>query len=271
MTVPASREPAVSDHLVAFVDLLGFAALIESSDEVARQKIAGLLKKLASLRGDFAFRSDKKTEGTTTYIEPAVSSFSDCIVVSFDLAKLDDHDTGLYIAWQLLGRWFGEIGLDALQMGCLLRGGVTIGPLFHENGVVFGSGLVRAYRMESESARYPRIIVSQSVIGRTQGFAAYHETLFQADDGEWCLDYLMAAYRTLSDAVIPMALVERRKAKRDWAEKTLGLLVAEGVKHRPGTRAFQNWRWMQNRLLASLGNLSPYEFSEDGSVIRFQI
>jgi hypothetical protein len=250
MTVPASREPAVSDHLVAFVDLLGFAALIESSDEVARQKIAGLLKKLASLRGDFAFRSDKKSEGTTTYIEPAVSSFSDCIVVSFDLAKLDDHDTGLYIAWQLLGRWFGEIGLDALQMGCLLRGGVTIGPLFHENGVVFGSGLVRAYRPISQDHSLAKC---------------------NRANGEWCLDYLMAAYRTLSDAVIPMALVERRKAKRDWAEKTLGLLAAEGVKHRPGTRAFQNWRWMQNRLLASLGNLSPYEFSEDGSVIRFQI
>ena len=118
MTVPASREPAVSDHLVAFVDLLGIAALIESSDEVARQKIAGLLKKLASLRGDFAFRSDKKTEGTTTYIElQRCPAFSDCIVVSFDLAKLDDHDTGLYIAWQLLGRWFGEIGLDALPNG----------------------------------------------------------------------------------------------------------------------------------------------------------
>ena len=69
------------------------------------------------------------------------------------------------IAWQMLGRWFGDIALEALGVGCLLRGGVTIGPLFHENGVVFGGGLVQAYRMESDGARYPRIIVSQSVIG----------------------------------------------------------------------------------------------------------
>lgn len=271
MTTSVRVDPAMSDHLVAFVDLLGFAALIESRGDTAQAKVRGLLKKLAALRGDFDFRSEQKTGGTTTYLEPAVSSFSDCIVVSFDLTKLEQNNVGFYIAWQLLGRWFGDIALEALGMGCLLRGGVTIGPLFHEDGVVFGSGLVQAYRMESDGARYPRIIVSQSVVGRTQGFAAYHETLFQADDGEWCLDYFMAAYRTLSDELISQSLQARRRIKKEWAERHLRLIAAEGLKHAPGTRAFQNWRWVQNRLLLSLGTLNPHEFGDDGTRISFEI
>src|SRR4051794_26916634 len=53
----------------------------------------------------------------------------------------------------------------ALRIGVLLRGGMDFGELYHQDGVVFGEALVRAYNLE-KSARVPRVLVSDSIIAK---------------------------------------------------------------------------------------------------------
>ncbi len=59
------------------------------------------------------------------------------------------------------------IGTILIKKGILIRGGITIGNLVHnEDGIVFGQGLIDAYMLESKAAKFPRIILSNKLIGQ---------------------------------------------------------------------------------------------------------
>src|ERR1700734_1453383 len=47
--------------------------------------------------------------------------------------------------------------------GFLLRGGITVGEVVHDDECVFGPGLVRAYELESKKAYYPRFVLDHDV------------------------------------------------------------------------------------------------------------
>ena len=48
-----------------------------------------------------------------------------------------------------------------MSKGILLRGGITVGQLCHKDNIVYGPAMVEAYELESKSAIYPRVIVSE--------------------------------------------------------------------------------------------------------------
>lgn len=48
-----------------------------------------------------------------------------------------------------------------MQFDFWLRGGITIGELFIDNAVVWGTSLIEAYAIENNLANYPRVIVSK--------------------------------------------------------------------------------------------------------------
>ena len=50
-----------------------------------------------------------------------------------------------------------------LQHGLFLRGGITIGKLSFNDDYIFGQGIIDAVELE-ETAKYPRIIIGQTVI-----------------------------------------------------------------------------------------------------------
>jgi hypothetical protein len=54
--------------------------------------------------------------------------------------------------------------LSSAIKGYLLRGGVTIGDVIHDDEVVFGPGLNRAYYLESKVAKMPRFVLDNEVI-----------------------------------------------------------------------------------------------------------
>jgi hypothetical protein len=49
-------------------------------------------------------------------------------------------------------------------LGFLVRGGITIGDIVHDEEVVFGPALNRAYHLEHDIAKYPRIVVDPEVV-----------------------------------------------------------------------------------------------------------
>ena len=50
-----------------------------------------------------------------------------------------------------------------LQRGYFIRGALVKGPLYHDDKMIFGEALVRAYQLESEVVRYPRVMVTRDV------------------------------------------------------------------------------------------------------------
>lgn len=79
-----------------------------------------------------------------------VTHFSDCLAIS--CSPLDDGRRQLI---QLLD----HLSNDLLQHGFLLRGGVTIGEIYHQDSMAFGPAFLKAYELESKFASNPRIIL----------------------------------------------------------------------------------------------------------------
>lgn len=135
------------ETLVAFVDFLGFSEASLDVDEQKRVKVLGLLRALVALRSEFSATAQEGPGSKTYFIRPAISTFSDHIVISFGLETLrkvlSDDGTALFAFGQLTDL-VGVIAAHALRLGFLIRGGATIGKLYHAGGVVFGEALVVA-------------------------------------------------------------------------------------------------------------------------------
>jgi hypothetical protein len=159
------------EHFTAFIDFLGFAEGSTEADEERRTNILDLLLSLSALRGDFDLKIQGQDNGPKSSIRPAITTFSDHIVISFPIASVirdlqfDERTAAQFISNQFVAL-LQSIAASALRIGFLIRGGATIGKLYHNSGVVFGEAMVEAYRIESGVSIYPRVVLSQRITNR---------------------------------------------------------------------------------------------------------
>src|SRR5271154_625715 len=78
--------PQYEEQLTVYLDFLGFSEVSNAADETLRTRVLQLLKSIASLRSEFAFESSQEERGTRFRFRPAISTFSDHIVISWPLA-----------------------------------------------------------------------------------------------------------------------------------------------------------------------------------------
>ena len=83
--------------------------------------------------------------------------------------------------------------------GYFIRGAISAGDVFVDEIAVFGPALIEAYKGESELARDPRIILTDSAIALTKQHLDYYPNKNWApqnhhilcdSDGQWFLNYL---------------------------------------------------------------------------------
>jgi hypothetical protein len=165
----------------AFVDILGFSELINnlSQGTISSDTLRDLLRIVhAPLRGDH-IRSFKGSDVRAQSISDAVCISAACS--SAGLAHL------LYCLEELARR--------LLEQGFFVRGALVKGNLYHDDDAVFGEALVRAYRLEQDVARYPRIICVSTVAREIFEFLEQDKTDFmdvlrQAKDGPYYVHVL---------------------------------------------------------------------------------
>lgn len=143
-------ELAYENRLVAFFDILGWKNEIAAAGDDAR-RIARLAAAVRMFNANAATVGDAGARLTT---------FSDNVVFSKPFAEGD-------VQWLLQGLATTQLGL-AVQ-GFWMRGAVTVGLLHHDEHIVFGPALNRAYHLESKVARYPRILLDQQVLASPTG------------------------------------------------------------------------------------------------------
>ena len=141
------------DRIVAFVDILGFKNKINASvtSSIELEKIYRALSRI------YRLKTENYSSGFLNQKESGVevSTFSDSAVISYPAVG----DNLFYLIMELI--W---LQLDLAQADVLLRGGLTIGPLFHNEALVYGPAMNRAYEIESTIAKYPRIVVDEPAI-----------------------------------------------------------------------------------------------------------
>jgi hypothetical protein len=131
---------------VAFMDILGFKQQILSSD----------CETIFQIFSEIHLR----TKASMNYNGVQIDAYehihhnilSDSVIVYID-AEIDDSFTALLDVCERL-----QYFLANREEPILLRGGITKGTLYHENGIIFGQGLTDAYLLEKNHAKYPRVI-----------------------------------------------------------------------------------------------------------------
>jgi hypothetical protein len=171
------------ERITCFIDLLGFKAAIEQTLEQSEIKTE-LYKIIHDLDPD---RLLDFVQGEIPYISPTeagtittapvktvwsndhelkkkirksfpltITQFSDSFVISCPADNSSSCSLLLTTVYLINQMFF-------LNIGMMMRGGVSKGLLIHEeNGALFGPSMIEAYELESKLAIYPRIIISPS-------------------------------------------------------------------------------------------------------------
>jgi|GEM_PF-478171 len=203
-------------RIIAFIDILGFKEMVKQS-EYDSTKIELLYSVLGYLKD---WNASEKWDLKTVEIEEDAqkkgvenfdirgrtnsTSFSDSIVVSVKVDNNVNEMTSTLVAN------LAYIGAILIEKGILFRGGLTIGNIIHnQNGTVFGQGLIDAYLLETKSAKYPRIVLSDKLIEELsypletkKKRYPYHQYVDRFDDG--CIGFHQMIYYQVTESWIEM-------------------------------------------------------------------
>lgn len=178
------------NRIVAFVDLLGFKQWVLDSQNAT--DIQRSIYSVMEIIHSYKTLNDRGIDGGLRKLGVQVTTFSDSAVISYPL----DFDGGLFHVMLDLIHMQQEI----LNYGVWIRGGITIGKVFHDDYNIFGPAMIEAYILESKVANYPRVIIPQNVLYEGLKASPTHINGFDLNlmgslirkdlDGYYYLDYL---------------------------------------------------------------------------------
>lgn len=144
-------------HIVAFIDILGFKDMIH---EYEWEPESSLLQQIKTAL-DEAIQVTMKKVGEMNYDLLEYRMFSDnlCAAVPYFSSKVDFlAQLGIIITL------IRSYQFSMMEKGFYVRGGLTVGSYYSDENMIFSDGLVRAYEIESKEAKYPRIVIDNSII-----------------------------------------------------------------------------------------------------------
>jgi hypothetical protein len=155
------------ERLVCFIDLLGFKSAIDESvsntsllcalhetlSQLEGRRLANSIHESVPVLTNTGEFTSAGEAGTTALVQTkwplTVTQFSDSFILSCP-ATNDGSCVMLLLAIDTLQKFF------FWQLGMLMRGGVSKGPLIHtQGGPLFGPAMNEAYELESKLAIYP--------------------------------------------------------------------------------------------------------------------
>lgn len=199
--------------IVTFLDILGFRQIVAKSDSKTINEILNVVEKIAT---------PDKDEGLL--YNPGTISFSDSIV------RVRKVDTGENAKFPI-GLVFHEL-LDIvhaqsqlIDFGILIRGGIAFGDIYMKENRIFGPALVRAYDLESNYAKYPRLVLDPALLkeyktnkllkklGHSYEMdSEYVKNLIRrGDDGLFYVDYARAVEGELDELEMYQTFLKRHR------------------------------------------------------------
>ncbi len=145
--------------IVAFIDILGFKSIVEEFENNAKSN------SLLNLHNALTMAIDVLKQNTS--INPLHSKvidykmFSDCLCISIPIFD-NSHDFLSELHSMLLV--LASYQFLMLLNGFLVRGGVSLGSYYSDDKMIFSQGLIKAYELESKSAKNPLIQIDPSIV-----------------------------------------------------------------------------------------------------------
>ncbi|MHB8544254.1 MAG: hypothetical protein ACYC9S_09695 [Leptospirales bacterium] len=286
----------LKDRFVLFLDFLGSSEAATTWEADRLQTFLKLLSEIESSRSKYSETFlpgfiDHGGSGTLGTIQIAFerSSFSDHIVIScpikgkfpftIDQEKADNSivisfpgnmespDLGEGLRIDILLKeaiqWVGSLAFRALDLELLIRGGMTIGKLYHSKNVVFGEGMIDAHHLESRVALYPRVAVSPRVL-KYISKETQDSLLCLDEDGIWHLNYFDSISKNVlklnhehpSDTLSKLSNEEIDRCiapSRKWASAMAHKIDKNisSLEDRNKLNEMRKWVWFRKRILDS--------------------
>jgi hypothetical protein len=275
VTLPTCRvmsdDAAFDDRFVLFSDFLGSSDAATNWPRHRKHELVDLLKSIALSKTTEMITGGSQEDGNyRLLVTPEISTFSDNVVVSWSAVPEEVPYEVFASMWAEIVckdaiRVLGAVAELGLRIGILVRGGLSFGEMFHQDGVVFGEAMVDAARLEKPIAINPRVVVSERVLAKiTQKRPEERESLLQDADGLWHLDYFAQMMRNAAprrdDAIDPVerlsptyhALLEADLASASrWRHAHLDRIEQEieALRKTGATTQAAKWEWFKERFV----------------------
>ena len=218
--------PEYRERVVAFVDILGFGALVSALPQNPE-----LHRRLHYALTYIKAYGQSAREGNTAHSRLQTSLFSDSIAISSDPSDV------FKVIWAC-----GWLHAQLLYTGILTRGGIAMGKTIHEDGVLYGEGMLRAYGLESRAAVYPRVVLDSALLPHLS--TAIKSKFLDLDaDGLWLVD-------PFKFDAMPGDAAELASDGHDPRQiyfQELGRHIARAVNEAKQVDHIAKWNWLASR------------------------
>ena len=220
----------MKESVVAFVDILGF------NNRVKLIRDLKTFVDVAETIHTIKLIADSVDGDKTLYSNFNCTSISDSIILSAPYTSSDD----VFFMLLLLHRLQFEVLFNIEKT--LLRGFVTIGPVYHKESVIFGTGYSSAYECERTIGHAPRIVVSPEIL---KSFSSGCMCLKKDTDGYYFIDYLN-----------PLTVRKHSAEKRKSIEEFIRSKLEEFGSN---LKVYPKYKWLENYFGLSLQYFSELE------------
>lgn len=178
------------DCYIAYLDILGFKALLKEPSDNLCDYIAGLFDRMQE-EYHITVNSTGKHLVDPALVKQKIMSDSICFYVE---ASVPNALAGLIATCN-----YFQVRLSRQNDPVLVRGAIVRGELYAEDDIVFGQGFVDAYLMEEKTTKYPRVILTKALIKQCSCLDEYGrdyimQFTFDDDDAFVTVDYLYLFY-----------------------------------------------------------------------------
>jgi len=200
------------NRIVAYADILGWKNA--SNDLSQYSRLSDAVQKIVDYAAKFSDEIKQALRNTQGVPEVIIeehgsiefSFFSDNFAVS---APVD-------YGWMIF-KILSFACHDLLREKFLVRGGVTMGNLFHRRGIIFGPALVEAVALEQDKPSYPCLLCSKE-LGQYLEQANYTDKVVLTDRNQKLVVNIACGSPLAKDDL--MAIIEREiSAAKDFTDK----------------------------------------------------
>jgi hypothetical protein len=218
------------ERAVGFLDVLGFKQLLREA-ESGPAGFTRLAQLRAVLDSHVYFDNASLATSVPNELKPRYIFVSDSIILSVPLRHAHKNlADGLgIVAIKTI-----QIAQKVLELGLLVRGGISTGKVWHDDRNIFGSGYVSAYGLE-QRARHPRIMLSSEAADLWRYPARIERDLCIPDGDHLIVDVLKPYYLRETSAQLPY----------EPYFHALSVRISNNLQEMPpGSPEREKWAWM---------------------------
>lgn len=244
------------DRYCLFLDILGFQSLVESSAKLNKgdteiKSLNSLIAALKEIEEGVKYKDSVEVSGKMKPTSRKVTQFSDSVIISYK--KDEPYSAGITSIIMDVHR----LQLEMTTRGILLRGAITVGPLFHDDSFVLGPALNEAVALEKLAA-YPRVILDAEILdaaGLKKGETPDHErtisSMVSEDfDGTFFIDYFN---------VVPDDFFDEWYEVYDYLSRLRKVVKQLSYKKDPSIKMKHSWMRAKFNAMAKILEESKYE------------